>query len=338
MSHQIPAVTKINARNLRLRWPAAALMLPCIGSQLMAQALDDYPKQKPVVIVSPTGPGASADILARLATLKMTESGFAKSAIVENRPGAGGNLAAQHVKRAAVDGYTLLIHSTSLAINPSIYASAGYDTQNDFIAVALVARTPNLIAIHPALPANNLAELLALSKKQSLSYASSGIGTTPHLSMERLKLRSGTASLVHVPYQPAAAVLAGVSGEVQVIQTTMPPALPQVQAVKLRAIAVTSAQRSPLLPDVPTVSESGFAGFDDVTWFGFFVPARTPPAITAKLNAELNRIFSAEDVKTKLGKLGLETLSGNPGDFASMLQNEIPKWAKAVKESGAKVE
>ncbi len=118
----------------------------------------------------------------------------------------------------------------------------------------------------------------------------------------------------------------------------MPPALPQVQAGKLRAIAVTSAQRSPLLPDVPTVSESGFAGFDDVTWFGFFVPARTPPAITAKLNAELNRIFSAEDVKTKLGKLGLETLSGNPGDFASMLQNEIPKWAKAVKESGAKVE
>ena len=296
----------------------------------------DYPRQKAITIVSPTAAGSAADTIARLVAQKLGES-FAASSIVENRPGAGGNIAAQHVKRAAPDGYTLFVHSNSLVINPSIYGNAGYDAQKDFVAVLQGPRTPNLIGVHPSVPANTLAELIALARKQPLSYASSGVGTTAHLSMERIKLLAGI-EMTHVPYQPAQAAGAAVAGHVPVVQTSMPPTIAQVKAGRLKAIAVTGAQRSPALPDVPTVAESGYAGFDDVTWFGFFAPAGTPAEVIARLNAELNRIFELEDVNARLASLGLSTARNTAAEFAEVIRNEIPKWAKVARDSGAKAD
>lgn len=308
----------------------------CIAAAGTQAQTADYPRQKAITIVSPTAAGSAADTIARLVAQKLGES-FAPSAIVENRPGAGGNIAAQHVKRAVPDGYTLFVHSNSLVINPSIYANAGYDAQKDFVAVLQGPRTPNLIGVHPSVPANNLTELIALARKQPLSYASSGVGTTAHLSMERIKLLAGV-EMTHVPYQPAQAAGAAVAGHVPVVQTSMPPTIPQVRAGRLKAIAVTGAQRSPALPDVPTVAESGYAGFDDVTWFGFFAPAGTPVDVVDRLNLELNRIFELDDVKARLTTLGLSTARNTAAQFADVIRNEIPKWAKVAKDSGAKAE
>jgi tripartite-type tricarboxylate transporter receptor subunit TctC len=257
--------------------------------------------------------------------------------VVENRPGAGGNVATQQVKRAAPDGYMLLVTSVAYAVNPSLYANAGYDALKDFVAVALGPSTPNIITVNPAVPAKNLAELIDLARKQPLSYASSGIGTTTHLTMERLKT-AAKVDITHVPYQPAQAVGAAVGGHTQISSTSMPPAVPQVKAGKVRAIAVTSAQRSPALPDVPTVNEQGYSGFDDLTWVGFFLPAGTPPEVVNRLNAELNRVFAASDVRDKLGQLGMESRQNSPAEFSAFLREEVAKWAKAVKESGAKAD
>ena len=325
--------------NLPVSGCKIALAAACVASLLSTTALaqtPDYPRAKPITVVSPTAAGSAADTIARLVAQKLGES-FAVSAVVENKPGAGGNIAAQFVKRAAPDGYTLFVHSNSLVINPAIYANAGYDAQKDFAAVIQGPRTPNLIGVHPSVPAANLAELIALARKQPLSYASSGIGTTAHLSMERIKLLAGI-DMTHVPYQPAQATGAAVAGHVQVVQTSMPPTIPQVKAGKLRAIAITGAQRSAALPDVPTVAESGYAGFDDVTWFGFFAPAGTPPDVVQRLNAELNRIFELDDVKTRLAQLGLSTVRNSAAEFTEVIRNEIPKWARVAKESGARAE
>jgi len=182
-----------------------------------------------------------------------------------------------------------------------------------------------------------LKELLALARKQQLSYASSGIGTTTHLSMERIKT-AANVDITHVPYQPAQAVGAAVAGHTQISSTSMPPAVPQVKGGKVRAIAVTSAHRSPALPDVATVNEQGFSGFDDLTWVGFFVPAGTPQDIVNRLNSELIRALTAPDVQERLAQFGLEWKPNTPGEFAAFLRDEAQKWAQAVKESGAKAE
>ena len=299
-------------------------------------AAQEWPKQKPVQIVVGFAPGATTDTVARIAAQKLQEA-LGQAFVVENKPGAGGNVATQQVKRAAPDGYAILVTSVAYAVNPSLYASAGYDALADFIPVALGPSTPNIITVHPAVQAKNLAELIELARKQPLSYASSGIGTTTHLTMERLKT-AAKVDITHVPYQPAAAVGAVVGGHTQISSTSMPPAVPQVKAGKVRAIAVTSAQRSPALPEVPTVNEQGYSGFDDLTWVGFFAPAGTPSAVVARLNAELNRAFAAPDVRDRFGQLGLEARVNSSAEFALFLRAEVAKWAKAVKDSGAKAD
>jgi tripartite-type tricarboxylate transporter receptor subunit TctC len=295
----------------------------------------EYPRARAITFVSPTAAGSTADLLARLVAQKMGD-GFAQ-AVVENRPGAGGNIAAQHVKRAAPDGYTLFVHSNSLVINPNIYASAGYDALKDFAPVVQGPSTPNLIAAHPSLAAANLAEMIALARRQPLSYASSGVGTTAHLSMERIKSLAGI-DLAHVPYQPAQAVGAVVAGHVPLSQTSMPPTVPHVRAGKLRALAVTGARRSPALPDVPTVAEAGFAGFDDVTWFGVFAPAGTPAGVVERLNTEINRIFADEEVRARLVQQGLAATRNSAAEFAEVLRVEAVKWARAARDSGARAD
>ena len=295
----------------------------------------DWPRAKPIQMVVAFGPASSTDIVARLVADKMTSS--LGQVVVENRAGAGGNIGAQFVKRAAPDGYTLLAISVSYAVNPSLYPNAGYDPLKDFVAIALGPSTPNIITVHPAVAAKNLVELVELARKEKLSYASSGIGTTTHLSMERLKL-AAKIDITHVPYQPAQAVGAAVAGHTQVSSTSMPPAVPQVRGGKLRALAVTSAQRSAALPDVPTMTEAGFPGFDDLTWFGFFAPAGTPDAVVTRLNAEINRALEQPDVRERLNQLGFDFRARSSAEFGAYLRQEIPKWAQAVKDSGAKAD
>jgi len=312
---------------------ALAALLGLAAAPATAQ---DWPKAKPITFVVAFAPGSSTDIVARALGQKVSEA-LGQAVVIENKPGAGGNIGAQLVKRAAPDGYTVLVTSVAVAVNPSLYANAGFDPLVDFAPVALGPSTPNIITVHPSVPAANVKELVALAKKEKLSYASSGIGTTTHLSMERLKMAAGV-DITHVPYQPAAAIGAVVAGHTQVSSTSMPPAVPQVKAGKLRAIAVTSAQRSPALPDVPTMNETGFSDFDDLTWFGFFTPAGTPAPVAARLNAEINKAMEAPDVAAKFAEQGLSTRRNSPAEFTAFLKAEIPKWAKAVKDSGAKAE
>jgi len=311
----------------------AALALSLVPLAAPAQ---DWPKQRPVQFVVAFPPGSTTDLVGRLVAQKLGES-LGQSVVVENRPGAGGSIGAQFVKRAAPDGYTVLAISVAYAVNPSLYANAGYDPLKDFVPIILGPSTPNIITVHPSVKATNLQELIALARKEKLAYASSGIGTTTHLSMERIKTATGV-DITHVPYQPAQAVTAAVAGQTQISSTSMPPAVPQIKAGKLRAIAVTSAQRSAALPDVPTVNEQGFRDFDDLTWIGFFAPAGTPAAIVNRLNAEINRIVELPDVKEKLTQSGLTSKRNTPAEFAAFIREEIPKWAKAIKDSGAKVD
>lgn len=306
---------------------ALALWAPVSSAQ-------DWPKGKPIQFVVGFGPGSTTDLVARFIAPKLSEA-LGQTVVVENRPGAGGNIAAQFVKCAPGDGYTLLVISVAYAVNPSLYASAGYDPIADFVPVILGPSTPNIITVHPSVPANNLQELIALARKQKLAYASSGIGTTTHLSMERIKTATGV-DITHVPYQPAQAVTAAVAGQTQISSTSMPPAVPQVRAGKVRPIAVTSAARSAALPDVPTVNEQGFKDFDDLTWIGFFATAGTPADVVSRINGEINRIVELPDVKEKLAQSGLTSQRNSPAEFAAFVRAEIPKWAKAVKDSGAK--
>ena len=311
-----------------------SLLLVLLGT---ASALaQDWPKQKPIHIVVGFAPGSTTDLVARLVAPKLGEA-LGQSVVVENKGGAGGNVATQQVKRAAPDGYTLLVTSVAYAVNPSLYPNAGYDPFTDFIPVILGPSTPNIITVNPAVPAKNLQELIELARKEKLSYASSGIGTTTHLSMERIKM-AAKVDITHVPYQPAQAVGAAVAGHTQISSTSMPPAVSHVNGGRVRAIAVTSARRSPALPDVPTVNEQGFSGFDDLTWTAFFAPAGMPQDLVNRLNSEINRALSAPDVRERLAQLGLEWRSNTSGEFAAFLRDEVQKWSRAVKESGAKAE
>jgi tripartite-type tricarboxylate transporter receptor subunit TctC len=222
-------------------------------------------------------------------------------------------------------------------VNPSLYAEAGYDALKDFVPVALGPKTPNIFTVNPTVDIKNLTELVEAAKKTPLNYASSGIGTTTHLSMERLKT-AAKIDIVHVPYQPAAAINAVVAGHTQIASTSMPPAVPMIKAGKLKAIAVTSATRSPLLPDVPSITELGYKEFDDYTWFGFFAPAGTPPEVINKLNAAINRAMASSEVVDRFAQLGMASTPNTVAEFGSFLKAEVPKWAAVVKSSGAKAD
>jgi len=296
----------------------------------------DWPKQRPIHIIVGFAPASTTDLVARLIAPKLSVA-FAQSVLVENKPGASGNLAAQLVKRADADGYTLYLTSVAYAVNPSLYANAGYDPLTDFVPVILGPSTPNLISVNPSLPAGNLKELVELARKEKLSYASSGVGTAAHLSMERLKA-AAKVDITHVPYQPAQAIGAAVGGQTPIACTSMSAAVMHVRARRVRAIAVTSAQRSPALPDVPTVNEQGFSGFDDLAWTAVFAPAGTPMELVNRLNSEINRALASPEVQERLARLGLEWHANTSGEFAAFLREEVAKWSLAVKESGARAD
>jgi tripartite-type tricarboxylate transporter receptor subunit TctC len=315
---------------------SALAILTLGGMQFSALADNEWPKAKPVTLLVAFAPGSSTDIVARSLTQKLSEL-TGGNFIVDNKGGAGGNIASSLVKRSASDGYTVLVHSVAFAVNPSLYADAGYDALKDFMPVALGPKTPNIFTVNPSVAAKTLPELVEAAKKSPFNYASSGIGTTTHLSMERLK-SAAKIDIVHVPYQPAAAINAVVAGHTQIASTSMPPAVPMIKAGKLKALAVTSATRSPLLPDVPSITEYGYKEFDDYTWFGFFVPVGTPPDVVAKLNTAINRAMASGEVVDRFGQLGMSSSPNSVAEFTSFLKAEVPKWAAVVKSSGAKAD
>lgn len=319
-------------KNLNAVLGLAALSL--IGSAPAALA-QDYPN-RPVRIVVAFPPGASTDIVARLVAGKLGEA-LGQNVVVENRPGAGGNIGSQIARRANPDGYTLMMNSSALAVNVSLYRDPGYGI-TDFIPVLQGPTTPNIITVHPGVKASTLQELIKLARSTPLSYASSGTGTTPHLDMEMIFRSLAKAPITHVPYTPPTAVTAVVGNQVPVGSTSMPPAVPQLKAGRVRPIAVTTAVRSPILPNVPTVAESGFPGFDDHTWFSFFAPAGTPPAIVNRLNKEINVILQSPDMKKRLDVLSLVFTPNTPQQFSAVLKAEVARYAKMVKDSGAKVD
>ena len=292
---------------------------------------------KPVKLVVAFAPASSTDIVARLVADQLSAS-LGQTVVVENKPGAGGNIATQQVMNAPADGYTLLIHSVAYAVNPSLFANAGYDAVKDLQAVAMAAVTPNLIYVHPDVKATNLAELLALARTSPLSYASSGNGTTTHLGAEWLFRALAKVDITHVPFQPAAATNAVVSGQVPVASTSMPPAVPFVKSGKVRPIAVMSSRRSPALPEVPTVAELGYPGFEANTWFAIFAPARTSAAVLDQLNAEINKALGAKAVQDKFEQLSLEAQRLDRPATRRYVESEVAKWGKLVKDIGVKVE
>ena len=285
-------------------------------------------------------PGGPSDILARAVGQKLAER-WGQQVVIENRPGAGGNVAAEAVARSAPDGYTWLLGNNSiLATNQTLYRSLPYDPVKDFAPVSLVAVQPNILVVHPAVPAQSVAELIALAKKDpgKLNYASSGSGAAAHLAGELFKTMAGV-DLVHVPYKGAQPALTDViAGQVQVMFATSASVIPHVRAGKLRALAVTSAQRSPSVPELPTVSEAGVPGFEAITWHGVVVPAATPAALVERMNRDIVAVLGLPDLRGRLAGLGAEVITGTPREFADYIAAEIPKWAKVVRDSGARIE
>ena len=298
----------------------------------------DYPN-KPIRLVAPFSPGGATDVLARIVGQKITER-MGQPVVIEYRVGAGGNIGAEQVAKAAPDGYTLLMGGVPHAIGASLYAKLGYDMVKDLSAVAEVASFPSLIVLHPSLPAKSIKELIALAKARpgQLNFGSAGNGSPNHLALELFDAMAG-AKMTHIPYKGAGQVVGDLlAGQLQLASMGFPIAMPHVQSGKLRAIALTGATRSPLLPQIPTVAEAGLAGFDVTSWYGVFGPAALPKEMVARLNTEISNAITAPELKEKLTALGAEPSIKSPDQFAQYVREEIVKWAKVVKESGAKLD
>jgi len=303
-----------------------------------ASLAQDYPS-RPVRMVVPFSPGGSTDVLARIVGQKLTERS-GQPVIIENRAGAGGNIGAEQVARSAPDGYTLLLGGVPHAISASLYSKLPYDLARDLAAIAEIASFPSAIVLHPSLRANSATELIALARARPgrLSFGSAGNGSPNHLSLELLQTMAGVRML-HVPYKGSGQLVGDLlAGQVQLASMGLPVALPHVQSGKLRAIAVTGAARSSLLPEVPTVSEAALPGFEVTSWYGVFAPAGLPADIVAKLNSEIGSVVTAAEVKERLAALGAEPSVKSPDQFGRYVRQEITKWAKVVKDSGAKAE
>ena len=317
----------------------AAVAITAAAAPAFPQGAADFPAH-PIRIVVPFPAGGATDIAARLLAERMAMD-WKQPVTVDNRPGAGGNIGSDIVAKSAPDGYNLIMGVTgSHAINISLYARMPYDPVKDFEAISQVAVVPNVVVVHPSVPATTLQAFVALAKKEpgKLNYASLGNGTAAHLTMEMFKIAAGI-DLTHIPYKGSAPAVADLlAGQVQAMIDGLPSALPHVQAGKLRALAVTSAKRSPAAPDLPTIAESGYPGFSADAWSGLFAPRGTPKAIVEKISLETQRILKTPEVQKRLGELGAEPVGSTPAEFAQFVQREIDKWARVVKASGARLD
>ncbi|APV50261.1 ABC transporter substrate-binding protein [Betaproteobacteria bacterium GR16-43] len=312
----------------------AAFAAFAFASSSWAAPEDDYPT-RPVKIVVPFAPGGSTDVVARVLADKLGAE-FKGSFIVDNRPGAGGNIGADAVAKAAPDGYTLLMGTTGvLSINSHLYKGLPYDPEKDFTPVSYTSLITNILVVNPAVPVKTVAELIALAKGKpgSLTFASSGAGSSTHLSGELFKALAGV-DILHVPYKGSGQALIDViSGQVTMLFDNAPSSIAFVQQGKLRAVAVTSTKRLPNLPDVPTIAEAGVPGYESLSWSGIVAPAATPKAIVAKLNAAIEKILATEELKQKFAAMGVEPVGGSPEAFARHVRAESEKWGKLVKSA-----
>lgn len=315
----------------------AILAATCLALAPPVALAQGYPS-RPIHIIVAFAPGGPVDVLARMAADKLPEI-LGAPVVVENRPSSTGNLGAQVVAKSAPDGYTILATSSAFAVNVSLSPNAGYDAERDFAPIVQAATQPNVIVVNSEFPAKTLGELLEMAKTKKLAYASPGAGTTPHLTGEHLFKAIAKLDVVHVPYKgagPAAAAV--VSGEPPIGSLAVTAPLPFIQAGRLRALAISSAARSRLLPDVPTFKELGYPQIEEYTWVGFFAPAGTPPEVVQKLNDALNRVLQRPDVRERLEALTFEPIGGTPLQFTDYVRAEVAKWAVVVKETGAKLE
>ncbi|MBP7564407.1 MAG: tripartite tricarboxylate transporter substrate binding protein [Burkholderiaceae bacterium] len=324
--------------NTRLLAAAAAGLLPSSGA-LAQDAAAGYPN-KTVRLVIPFTPGGSTDILGRTIGQQLSAL-WGQSVVPDNVPGAGGSIGADKVAKAPADGYTLLMgHIGTLAVTPSLYSRLPYDPIKSFQAVAWVARVPNVLVIHPSVPAKNITELIAYAKANpnKLNYGSGGNGSAAHIATEYLKLQAGI-QMQHVPYKGTGpAVNDLIAGQIQLMFTGVPAVIAQVKAGQLRALAVSSPRRVKAVPDLPTVAESGYSGFEADQWYGVVAPAGTPPAIVAKLNRQINELLSSPEISSKLSSEGAEPTPNPPEVFAKLIETEIARWRTVIQAGGVKVE
>jgi tripartite-type tricarboxylate transporter receptor subunit TctC len=315
-----------SVRGLAIAGAVAAVL----GQAGVAQAQGSYPV-KPVRTVVAFAAGGFADTVARLVGQKLSER-LGQPVLVENRGGAGGNIAARQVASAAPDGYTLLVHTAAISINPSLYKNPGFDLTNDLLPVANTGSTPGLFAVHSSNNATSLQDLIKAYKGKRLTFSTAGVGTSSHLAGEYLFKVLAGLDAVHVPFQGGApAITAVVSNQVDVISGSMPPVAPFVRKGTLKALGVSSLQRVNGLPDVPTVSEAGFKDFEERSWVGYFAPARTGGDIVQRVNADINQILALPDIKDRFTALGMDAHPGSPAEFAAYVRKEAAKWATVIK-------
>ena len=321
---------------------AAVLALtvqPLTAAQKSVEPADGYPS-RPIRYIVPFAPGGPTDIMSR-AIGERVAAAWGQSVVVDNRGGAGGSLGAEVVARAAPDGYTVMIgHVGTHAINASLYQKIAYDPVRDFTPITLVATLPLALVVNPGVPARSATELIALARNKpgTLNFASAGNGGPTHLAGELLRTMAAI-DIVHVPYKGNAAALTElVGGQVQMMFSNLLTSMPHVRTGRLRALAVSTARRSPQAPDLPTIAESGVPGYDVTPWYGILGPARLPTVIVARWNREVARIVQLPDMKEKFVAQGIDLASSTPEAFASLIVSEVPKWRKVVRESGAKVD
>ncbi|MDS1138967.1 tripartite tricarboxylate transporter substrate binding protein [Pusillimonas sp. SM2304] len=323
---------------------AAILAAGCLsllaGSPSVSAQPTEYPT-RPIRLITPFPPGGGTDAVARIVGDKLAEL-LKQPVVVENKGGAGGSLGTEIAARAEPDGYTLVLGSSAThAVNPSLYSKLSYDPIEDFAPISTVATTPLLLMVNASTPANNIAELIALSKKSnesnSLTYASAGVGSAQHLGAELFKSMAG-ATILHVPYKGAGPAMVDLlAGHVDMAFDTMPSALQQIKSDKLKVLGVSSPARNATLPNVPVIAET-VPGYEMVTWYGLFAPAGTPPAIIKTLNDAVKRVLDSKGVKEKFKTAGIEPYWSSSADFAALLKREIPKWREVIKQSGATID
>jgi tripartite-type tricarboxylate transporter receptor subunit TctC len=320
---------------MAFRTAFVALALALTSGLASAQA---YPT-KPIRWVVPYGPG-STDILARVIAPKVSTA-LGQQLVIENKPGAGGSMGSEQVAKGSADGYTILLGTAaSHAVNPALYSKVGYDAVKDFAPVINLASIPNVVIVNPQLAYKTIPQLIAAAKAQpnTITYSSNGAGTSQHMSAALFEMLTGV-KMVHVPYKGSSeGVVAVTRGDVNVMFANMPPSLPLIKDGRVRPIAVTTAQRLAAFPDLPTVAETGVPGYEVSTWFALFAPAATPQDIVQRLNKEFGAALADPDVRDKLIAQGYTINGGSPQDLGSLVRSELVKWAKVVKESGAKVE
>lgn len=312
-----------------------ALAFAAVSHAALAQS---YPA-RPIRLVVSFAPGGGVDLVARLFGQKLAEA-WGQQVVIDNRPGAGGNVSAEFVARSPPDGYTLYLSSASVVVNASLYRNLPYDPIRDFAPITQLVAVQNILVAHPSLPAKNVRELIALARRApgQINYASTGSGSSGHLTMEMLRSMAGI-ELTHVPYKVIGQTTADLlSGQISLWFPTMPSVLPHIKAGKITALAVAGAKRSSALPAVPTVAESGLPGFEASTWYPLLAPAATPPAIIDKLNAQLVAILKTAEVQERLAGQGMEPVGSTPAQLASHLKSELTKWEKVVRLSGARVD